>query len=258
MLAGEVIRSVVRSSTSSERPGVASAAMPASELNRWWSVVSASPTSRCGPSSRSASKARRTCLRMGRRSSPSTTSASSTDRPSASSSPARRGANPASSSLPRSSSTPWPGSILRSFDQIPIRRGQGDVDALEEAIRTVAGGAIAAIAPEGRVNDDGATEMLRFHRGVARLALATERPSCPSGSGERSDRWPRSGRRYGEAVASPARVRLRRCRGPAAAIRPTPTTSRHSRSASATRSRCRSRARDRRSPSPSRSDAIEA
>jgi 1-acyl-sn-glycerol-3-phosphate acyltransferase len=89
------------------------------------------------------------------------------------------------------------GWILRSFDQIPIRRGQGDSDALEEAVRTVTAGAIAAIAPEGRVNDDGATEMLRFHRGVARLALATMAPVVPVGIWGTQERWPRSGRRYG-------------------------------------------------------------
>jgi 1-acyl-sn-glycerol-3-phosphate acyltransferase len=89
------------------------------------------------------------------------------------------------------------GSILRSFDQIPIRRGQGDVHALDEAIRTVKAGAIAALAPEGRVNDDGATEMLRFHRGVARLSLATGAPVVPVGLWGTQARWPRSGRRYG-------------------------------------------------------------
>lgn len=90
------------------------------------------------------------------------------------------------------------GWILRSFDQIPIRRGQGDTDALEEAVRTVSGGAIAAIAPEGRVNDDGATEMLRFHRGVARLALATGAPVIPAGIWGTQVRWSRSGRHYGK------------------------------------------------------------
>jgi 1-acyl-sn-glycerol-3-phosphate acyltransferase len=90
-----------------------------------------------------------------------------------------------------------PGWILRSFDQIPIRRGQGDIDALDEAIRTVKAGAIAAIAPEGRVNEDGATEMLRFHRGVARLALATRAPVLPVGIWGTQERWPRNGRRYG-------------------------------------------------------------
>ena len=89
-----------------------------------------------------------------------------------------------------------PGWILRSFDQIPIRRGQGDVSALDEAIHTVKAGAIAALAPEGRVNEDGATEMLRFHRGVARLALATGAPVVPVGLWGTQSRWPRSGRRY--------------------------------------------------------------
>lgn len=90
------------------------------------------------------------------------------------------------------------GRILRSFDQIPIRRGQGDIDAIEEAVRTVSAGAIAAIAPEGRVNDDGASEMQRFHRGVARLALATTAPVIPVGIWGTQERWPRSGRRYGK------------------------------------------------------------
>ena len=89
------------------------------------------------------------------------------------------------------------GWILRSFDQIPIRRGQGDSGALDEAVHTISAGAIAAIAPEGRVNDDGATEMLRFHRGVARLALATKAPVIPVGIWGSQVRWPKSGRRYG-------------------------------------------------------------
>ena len=91
-----------------------------------------------------------------------------------------------------------PGWILRSFDQIPIRRGQGDIHALDEAIRTVKGGAIAALAPEGRVNEDGVTDMQRFHRGVARLALATGAPVVPVGIWGTQARWPRSGRRYGK------------------------------------------------------------
>jgi 1-acyl-sn-glycerol-3-phosphate acyltransferase len=90
------------------------------------------------------------------------------------------------------------GWVLRSFDQIPIRRGEGDIDALAEAVRTVSDGAIAAIAPEGRVNDDGTTEMARFHRGVARLALATKAPVIPVGIWGTQERWPRSGRRYGK------------------------------------------------------------
>jgi 1-acyl-sn-glycerol-3-phosphate acyltransferase len=96
------------------------------------------------------------------------------------------------------------GPILRAFDQIPIRRGQGDTHALDEAVRTVSAGAIAAIAPEGRVNDDRAAEMLRFHKGVARLALTTMAPVVPVGICGTQERWPRSGRHY----AKPWRPRL--------------------------------------------------
>ena len=96
------------------------------------------------------------------------------------------------------------GWVLRTFDQIPIRRGQGDVDALDEAIRTVAGGAIAAIAPEGRVNENGGTELLRIKRGVARLALNTSAPVIPVGIWGTQWRWPHGGLRY----ESPWRPRL--------------------------------------------------
>lgn len=111
------------------------------------------------------------------------------------------------------------GWLLRSFDQIPIRRGQGDNGALEEAVRTVSGGAIAAIAPEGRVNEDGAIEMLRFHRGVARLALATKAPVIPVGIWGTQERWPRTGRRYGK----PWRPRLAFVFGEAVAPNGDPT-----------------------------------
>jgi 1-acyl-sn-glycerol-3-phosphate acyltransferase len=96
------------------------------------------------------------------------------------------------------------GWVLRTFDQIPIRRGQGDVGALDEAIRTVAGGAIAAIAPEGRVSENGGSELLRIKRGVARLALKTSAPVIPVGIWGTQKRWPRNGPRYG----SPWRPRL--------------------------------------------------
>ncbi len=89
------------------------------------------------------------------------------------------------------------GWALRSFDQIPIRRGQGDAHALDEAIRTVEAGAIAAIAPEGRVNDDPEAGLQRARRGVARLALPTGAPVIPVGLWGSQVRWPKSGLRFG-------------------------------------------------------------
>ena len=82
--------------------------------------------------------------------------------------------------------------LLRS-DPDPARTGRRA--RARPGISTVKAGAIAALAPEGRVNDDGVTEMLRFHRGVARLALATGAPVVPVGLWGTQTRWPRSGRR---------------------------------------------------------------
>ncbi len=90
---------------------------------------------------------------------------------------------------------PFFGWVLRTFDQIPIRRGQGDAHALDEAIRVVNAGAIAAIAPEGRVNDDPDAGLQRIRRGVARLALPTGAPVIPVGMWGTHVRWPRGGAR---------------------------------------------------------------
>jgi 1-acyl-sn-glycerol-3-phosphate acyltransferase len=89
------------------------------------------------------------------------------------------------------------GWLLRSFDQIPIRRGEADAGALDEAIATVENGAIAAIAPEGRVNDAADVGLQRIRRGTARLALPTGAPVIPVGLWGTNIRWPRSGLRFG-------------------------------------------------------------
>lgn len=90
---------------------------------------------------------------------------------------------------------PFVGLLLRVFDQIPIRRGEGDVHALDEAIRTVNAGAIAAIAPEGRVNEDPAAGLQRMRAGAARLALPTGAQVVPVGIWGTQARWPRDGLR---------------------------------------------------------------
>jgi 1-acyl-sn-glycerol-3-phosphate acyltransferase len=87
------------------------------------------------------------------------------------------------------------GWVLRLFRQIPIRRGEGDDGALDEAVRTVRSGAIAAIFPEGRVNaapDDG---LQRGRTGVGRIALAAGARVVPAAIWGTQDRWPRSGLR---------------------------------------------------------------
>jgi 1-acyl-sn-glycerol-3-phosphate acyltransferase len=88
---------------------------------------------------------------------------------------------------------PLVGWILRRYDQIPIRRGQGDKGALDEAIATVRRGALAAVSPEGRVNDDGVMGLQRLRSGLARIALPTGAPIVPVGVWGTQLRYPRSG-----------------------------------------------------------------
>jgi 1-acyl-sn-glycerol-3-phosphate acyltransferase len=98
------------------------------------------------------------------------------------------------------------GPLLRAYHQIPIRRGQGDARALDEALATVGEGAIVAIAPEGRVSDDGATDLQRVRRGAARLALPTAAPVIPVGIWGTQVRWPRSGLRFGRPWRPPLAI----------------------------------------------------
>jgi 1-acyl-sn-glycerol-3-phosphate acyltransferase len=87
------------------------------------------------------------------------------------------------------------GWILRRFDQIPIRRGAGDDHALDRAIAVVRGGAVAAISPEGRVNEDPGAGLQRIRSGIARIALPAASPIVPVGIWGTQVRWPRTGLR---------------------------------------------------------------
>ena len=87
-----------------------------------------------------------------------------------------------------------PGWALRTFAQIPIRRGSQDAGALDAAIEALRTGSVVGIFPEGRVNDEPA--MLRGRTGVARIALAADAPVVPLGLWGTQTRWPRSGIRW--------------------------------------------------------------
>jgi 1-acyl-sn-glycerol-3-phosphate acyltransferase len=92
---------------------------------------------------------------------------------------------------------PFFGWVLRTFDQIPIRRGQGDAHALDAAMRTLQEGSLVAIAPEGTVNPAPYGDLQRIRRGFARLALPTGVPIVPVGLWGTHRRWPRNGIRWG-------------------------------------------------------------
>jgi 1-acyl-sn-glycerol-3-phosphate acyltransferase len=98
---------------------------------------------------------------------------------------------------------PVTGWFLRRYRQIPIRRGRNDTGALDEAIATIRGGALTAIAPEGAVNP-APGELQRIRTGIARIALPTGAPVIPVGIWGTHRRWSKSGRRWGP----PLRPRL--------------------------------------------------
>ena len=63
------------------------------------------------------------------------------------------------------------GWLLYGMNQIPIKRGAGDAEALTEAVETLVAGEAICIFPEGKLSRG---EQLRARTGVARLAAA-----CP-------------------------------------------------------------------------------
>jgi 1-acyl-sn-glycerol-3-phosphate acyltransferase len=87
----------------------------------------------------------------------------------------------------------WCGWALRLYRQIPIRRGARDQGALDVAIETIRGGALAGIFPEGTVNPEPKAGLLRGRRGAARIALAADAPVVPVGIWGTQARWPRPG-----------------------------------------------------------------
>lgn len=91
---------------------------------------------------------------------------------------------------------PWFAWALRLYRQIPLRRGDGDSGALDEAISTIRSGALAGIFPEGRVNPEPGDGLQPGRSGVARLALATGAPVVPVGIWGTQVRWPRGRIRF--------------------------------------------------------------
>lgn len=87
----------------------------------------------------------------------------------------------------------WCGWALRLYRQIPIRRGARDQGALDVAIETIRGGALAGIFPEGTVNPEPGAGLLRGRKGAARIALATDAPVVPVGIWGTQARWPKPG-----------------------------------------------------------------
>lgn len=76
-------------------------------------------------------------------------------------------------------SVPILGGILRLCGTFPVRRGEGDREALRTADRLLAEGEVVVIFPEGHRSDNGA--LISAHPGVALIALRSNAPIVPVG-----------------------------------------------------------------------------
>lgn len=68
--------------------------------------------------------------------------------------------------------------ILAAAGAFPIRRGQGDVDAIRTAIEVVASGKVLGMFPEGTRSPNG--QLGRGKSGAARIAMTTAAPIVPA------------------------------------------------------------------------------
>lgn len=68
--------------------------------------------------------------------------------------------------------------ILAAAGAFPIRRGQGDVDAIHTAIAVVQGGKVLGMFPEGTRSRSG--QLGRGKSGVARIAMSANAPVIPA------------------------------------------------------------------------------
>jgi 1-acyl-sn-glycerol-3-phosphate acyltransferase len=85
------------------------------------------------------------------------------------------------------------GWALRLYRQIPLRRGEADAAALDDAVRAVRSGALAGIFPEGRVHPAPEEGLQRGRTGVARIALASGSVVVPVGIWGTHRRYPQAG-----------------------------------------------------------------
>lgn len=86
----------------------------------------------------------------------------------------------------------WVGKGLRFLGQIPLRRGDNDLDALGNAIEVARGGGLTGLFPEGKINN-GPALLLRGRRGAARIAVASGAPLIPIGIWGPQVRYPGGG-----------------------------------------------------------------
>lgn len=93
---------------------------------------------------------------------------------------------------------PFMGRALRGLGQIPIRRGAGAWDPLEEMADVIRRGWLGGIAPEGTVGTGEC--LLPIQKGPARIALLAGCPVIPVGIWGAQRRYPKAGLHFGPPV----------------------------------------------------------
>jgi 1-acyl-sn-glycerol-3-phosphate acyltransferase len=96
------------------------------------------------------------------------------------------------------------GWAFRRTEQVPLRRGLGDWEALHAVADLVVAGRLGAIAPEGTVGDGHALQ--EGQKGAARIALLAYAPIVPVGIWGTQRRWAREGIRLGGPLRPSAGV----------------------------------------------------
>lgn len=99
---------------------------------------------------------------------------------------------------------PLMGRALRGLGQIPIRRGAGAWDPLEQMADVIRSGWLGGIAPEGTVGTGEC--LLPIQKGPARIALLAGCPVIPIGIWGAQRRYPKTGIHFGAPVRPPLGV----------------------------------------------------
>ena len=96
------------------------------------------------------------------------------------------------------------GAVMESFGAFPVERGSGDAAAMSRAAQLLREGQVLGLFPQGTSK---LRSSRRYHRGAARLALATGAPLVPvTLIGTRGKPWPWRRRRTRVVVGEPITV----------------------------------------------------
>jgi 1-acyl-sn-glycerol-3-phosphate acyltransferase len=85
------------------------------------------------------------------------------------------------------------GALISSLGSFPVRRGEGDMEAIRTALRLLEQGKAVLMFPEG-TRGDGKT-LLPFNKGVGMIAKRSGAPVLPVGISGTHKRWPRGAKK---------------------------------------------------------------